>query len=103
MTDHREAMPAIENVNAKIAALERRIDHLRGRLTTSTNPRAAEFDREELRALEAAVAALRFHWRAVNGETSARQVVQQLLDLIPARALPTELTLAANAILLGRT
>lgn len=60
--------PEIKHVAAKIATLERRAEHLSDQITSGQgSPQSMGYARAELRALEVAVEALRFH-RVSNGE-----------------------------------
>lgn len=58
-------LPRIDRIGARIATLERRLDHLQRRLASPDYPDygttpAAEYDRAEVAALEGAIKALNY-------------------------------------------
>lgn len=54
----------VERVHAKLAVLERRMDHLEDRISNTSQRGPKHFDKAELRALEVATGALKNHERA---------------------------------------
>jgi len=61
-TQPKNTPPRIERIDARMATLQRRLDHLERRLTDHNYASAAsaEFDRAEIAALTAALVALNF-------------------------------------------
>lgn len=55
-------VPVIEGLIGKVGILERRVEHLRGRLEVGTyrSTASADFDKVEVRALEAAIESMRY-------------------------------------------
>lgn len=92
-TQRRVAGPVIENVNAKLATLERRSEYLARRAKDDDRKQSTrEYDAQEASALKAACAALRYHRAQVQGEETAIPILAELRDAIEEAkvALPFE-------------
>lgn len=73
-----------ESVSDKIRTLERRLGALRSRLAVARGSEGSlNYDRAEASALEAAIEALKLHWREVHGIPRAAKVIQGLLEKQP--------------------
>lgn len=79
-----ERQDRIENVSDKIRTLERRLGALKTRLTSRIGSVGSmSYDRAEASALEAAIGALKLHWREVHDIPRARGIIEGLLDRKP--------------------
>lgn len=82
-TTHTSGGPLIiERVNAKIGALERRAEHLQRRIKEHVNDSGRNFDITELQAIEAGIAALRFHRSMLSAEVNPVLALDELLVAI---------------------
>lgn len=86
--DRRDAsdIPIITNVMAKVGVLERRKDYLSRKLERGDYHRssAAEFDRTELSAIEAAIRALTYHWATLQPEADPVVALSKLIVAVEA-------------------
>lgn len=81
--------PVIENLNAKIGTLERRLDYLQRRAASHDPNRkdtTREYDAQEASALRAALAALRYHRSSLGEEDVASVVLAEVIDALEERA-----------------
>lgn len=84
--------PVIENLNAKIATLERRADYLARRARSEDPSRKSttkEYDAQEAAALRAAISALTYHRASLGDEDTATLVLAELVDAIEERETAT--------------
>lgn len=71
----------VERVNAKIASLERRAEHLQRRIKEHTTAdRGRSFDITELQGIEAGISALRVHRSLLDPVTSPVLALAEMLD-----------------------
>lgn len=70
----RDTVPVIDGLQGKVGVIERRIDHLRRRLERNGygSSASADFDKSEVSALEAAVAAMRYVEQVRPARTARR-------------------------------
>ena len=77
----RHRGPSIERLNARIATLERRLDHLYERINDERRSESQKsWDRSEAAALEAALRALRFHRAAADEHTDPVAALAALVE-----------------------
>lgn len=94
---------SLRRLNAKIGILERRVEHLRGRIDDpSRRDSSKDFDRSECAALEAAVQALRYHSLSLDPATNPALVLQELVDSLDEQRKSTG-KLAVAAVMTART
>ena len=75
--------PEITGVNAKIAALERRLEWVEDRANDSSKPeKARRWDAEEARALRGGIDALRYYRGEVDDEVRSTELLQDLVSAI---------------------
>ena len=81
MDEERPAdKPDIQSVNAKIGALERRLEWVESRANDPTRKQATrDWDREEARALRAGLDALRFYRQEADDEARALDLCRDLV------------------------
>jgi hypothetical protein len=76
---------AIRRLNARIATLERRAEHLEGRIRQPERREASlAFDKSELAAIEAGLEALRLHRAMLEPETSPVLILDELVTAYDA-------------------
>lgn len=79
--------PVFENVNAKLAALERRMERLQDNIASKRGSDAAlSYDKAELAAIKAGHGALRYYRAELEGEDTSRLALAELLDALSGRA-----------------
>lgn len=83
----------ITSLRRKMAAAERRIEHLQRQLDAGDGPGglsvgAQHFAREEVSMLKAALLAFRYHDASLHPETSVPLALRQLIEELDALDLP---------------
>lgn len=84
--------PVIENLNSKLATLERRADYLARRAKSDDPGRKSttrEYDAQEAGALRAAITALTYHRASLGDEDTATVVLAEIVDAIEERETAT--------------
>lgn len=77
------AGPVIVDLLHKLGTLERRRSHLRARLNGDhKNATSRSYDEAEAHALDAAIEALRYHRREMEGELQASVVLAELVEVV---------------------